>query len=43
MPETDPSRFALDPQDVLASVNDAALALSDLKAMTGRDAPNVIT
>jgi len=42
-PETDPTRFALDPADVLAPINDAALALSDLKAMTGREAPNVIT
>ena len=43
MPETDPARFALDPQEVLGAVNAAALALSDLKAMTGRNAPDVIT
>ncbi len=42
-PETDPARFALSPEDVLAPINAAALELSDLKAMTGRDAPNVIT
>ena len=42
-PETDPARFALAPEEVLAPINAAALAVSDLKAMTGRDAPNVIT
>jgi phosphoglucomutase len=42
-PETDPARLALSPEDVLAPINAAALELSDLKAMTGRDAPNVIT
>lgn len=42
-PETDPTRFALSPQEVLAPINASALELSDLKAITGRDAPNVIT
>jgi phosphoglucomutase len=42
-PETDPARLALSPEDVLAPINAAALALSGLKALTGRDAPNVIT
>ncbi len=41
--ETNPSRFDLDPSDALAGIIDAALALSDLKAMTGRDVPDVIT
>ncbi|MFT6273821.1 MAG: phosphoglucomutase [Dinoroseobacter sp.] len=41
--ENDPSRFDLDPSDALSGIIDAALALSDLKTMTGRDAPDVIT
>ncbi|WP_296420287.1 alpha-D-glucose phosphate-specific phosphoglucomutase [Pseudooctadecabacter sp.] len=41
--ETDASRFDLDPAEVLKPINDAALALSDLVAMTGRTAPDVIT
>ena len=41
--ETDPDRLQDAPETVLANVREAALALSDLKAMTGRDAPDVIT
>jgi phosphoglucomutase len=41
--ETDETRLDLTPEEVLAPITQAALALSDLKAMTGRDAPNVIT
>ena len=41
--ETDPSRLAEDPAEMLANVRDAALALSDLTAITGRTAPDVIT
>lgn len=41
--ENDPRRFDLDPSDALSGIIDAALALSDLKTMTGRDAPDVIT
>ncbi|WP_375281389.1 alpha-D-glucose phosphate-specific phosphoglucomutase [Pseudooctadecabacter sp.] len=41
--ETDASRFGLDPAEVLKPINEAALALSDLAAMTGRSAPDVIT
>lgn len=41
--ETDPDRLQDTPETVLANVREAALALSDLKAMTGRDAPDVIT
>ena len=41
--ETDPSRLQDDPATVLTNVREAALGLSDLKAMTGRDAPDVIT
>lgn len=41
--EMDASRFDLPAEAVLAPIIDAALALSDLKAKTGRDAPNVIT
>jgi phosphoglucomutase len=40
---TDPDRLQDDPADVLADVREAALGLSDLKALTGRDAPDVIT
>ncbi|CTQ49494.1 alpha-D-glucose phosphate-specific phosphoglucomutase [Jannaschia donghaensis] len=42
-PETDPARLALDPSDVLTPVAQAALALSNLPDLTGRDAPNVVT
>jgi phosphoglucomutase len=41
--ENDPSRFDLNPSDALSGIIDAAFALSDLKTMTGRDAPDVIT
>ena len=41
--ETDPDRLDLDPEEMLAPINAAALAFSDLKAMTGRDEPDVIT
>ncbi|MEM6760283.1 MAG: alpha-D-glucose phosphate-specific phosphoglucomutase [Pseudomonadota bacterium] len=40
---TDPDKLHLASEDVLAPVNAAALEISDLKALTGRDAPNVIT
>ena len=41
--ETDPAKLELDPEKMLAPINAAALAISDLKAMTGRDKPDVIT
>ena len=41
--ETDPDGLQDDPEDVLTNVREAALALSDLRAITGRDAPDVIT
>ena len=41
--ETRPDRLQDDPESVLRDVRDAALALSDLQAITGRDAPDVIT
>lgn len=41
--ETDPKRLQEAPETVLANVRDAALTLSDLVAITGRDAPDVIT
>lgn len=41
--ETDPARLGLEPADALADVRGAALALSGLVEMTGRDAPDVIT
>ena len=41
--EMDKSRFGLPAEEVLAPIIEAALTLSDLKAKTGRDAPNVIT
>ena len=41
--ETDPDRLQDAPETVLENVREAALGLSDLKAMTGRDAPDVIT
>ncbi len=41
--ETDPGKLDMAPEAALADVRAAALGLSDLVAMTGRDAPNVIT
>ncbi|PJI92682.1 phosphoglucomutase [Yoonia maricola] len=41
--ETDHDRLQEDAQKVLANVRDAALQLSDLEAITGRTAPDVIT
>jgi len=41
--EMDKSRFDLPAEEVLAPIIEAALTLSDLKAKTGRDGPNVIT
>ena len=41
--ETDPARLAMPPDAALAQVREAAMVLSDLTAMTGRDAPDVIT
>ena len=41
--ETDPARQDEDAQAALAPLIDAALALSDLRARTGRAAPTVIT
>ena len=41
--ETDPDRLHLAPEAVLAQVRAAALALSDLTAMTGRVEPDVVT
>ena len=41
--EMDKSQFDLPAEEVLAPIIEAALTLSDLKAKTGRDAPNVIT
>jgi len=41
--ETDPARQNDDAQTALAQLIDAALALSDLRARTGRAAPTVIT
>lgn len=41
--ETDPDRLQDDPEKVLNIVREAALHLSDLKKITGRDAPDVIT
>ncbi len=41
--ESDPARLGLDPALALDAVASAALEISDLKAMTGRDAPDVIT
>ncbi len=40
---TDPDRLQDDPEEVLSAVRDAALGLSNLQALTGRDAPDVIT
>jgi phosphoglucomutase len=41
--ETDPTRLDMKPDEALAPIILAALSLSDLKAKTGRDEPNVIT
>ncbi|WP_299288220.1 alpha-D-glucose phosphate-specific phosphoglucomutase [uncultured Tateyamaria sp.] len=41
--ETDPTKLDLPPQDALSDIRAAALEVSDLVAMTGRDAPDVIT
>ena len=41
--ETDPAKFALDPQVALAPVIAAAEAIAGIKTRTGRDAPDVIT
>ncbi|UWQ94701.1 alpha-D-glucose phosphate-specific phosphoglucomutase [Rhodobacteraceae bacterium M385] len=41
--ETAADALSQSPQDALAPVVSAALTLSDLQALTGRDAPNVIT
>jgi len=41
--ETDPAKFNADPAQVLASINAAALEISDLAARTGRTKPDVIT
>ncbi|MFT6943944.1 MAG: phosphoglucomutase [Yoonia sp.] len=41
--ETDPNCLHLQPETVLAQVRSAALALSDLTAITGRVDPNVVT
>lgn len=41
--ETSADALHMAPRDALASVTVAAMSLSDLKAMTGRDAPDVIT
>ena len=41
--ETDKSKLHMGPEKALVDVRDAALALSDLEAKTGRSAPDVIT
>ncbi len=41
--EIDPERLGLTPEEVLGPINAAALEISNLKALTGRNAPNVIT
>jgi phosphoglucomutase len=41
--ETDASRFGLPPEEALVDVRNAALALSDLSAKTGRVDPDVVT
>ncbi|MFO8127640.1 alpha-D-glucose phosphate-specific phosphoglucomutase [Yoonia sp.] len=41
--ETDPHHLQDDPETVLANVRNAALEISDLQAITGRHAPDVIT
>jgi len=41
--ETDPARLEMSPEEALADVRAAALALSDLVARTGREEPDVIT
>lgn len=41
--ETDPHHLQDDPEKVLANVRNAALEIAELQAITGRDAPDVIT
>ena len=41
--EPDPARQAMDAQDALRPLVEAALSLSELRERTGRDAPTVIT
>ncbi|SEW30269.1 phosphoglucomutase [Cognatiyoonia koreensis] len=41
--ETDPGRLQEEPEHMLADVREAALTVSDLTAITGRTAPDVIT
>jgi len=41
--ETNPTRLQDDPAEALTDVREAALELSDLKAITGRNLPDVIT
>ncbi len=41
--ETDPDKLAMQPEEALADIREAAMQLSDLTAMTGREAPDVIT
>jgi len=41
--ETGPTRLQDDPAEALSDVREAALELSDLKAITGRNLPDVIT
>ncbi len=41
--EADPSKLELDPQSVLRPLIDLALKLSNLKELTGRTEPTVIT
>jgi phosphoglucomutase len=41
--ETAADRLGMEPETALADVRQAAMILSDLTAMTGRDAPDVIT
>ena len=41
--QTDPDRLHDDPADILQNVRAAALAISNLVEITGRDAPDVIT
>ncbi len=41
--ETDPSKLKMEPAQALAQVRAAALGISDLEAITGRSAPDVVT
>lgn len=41
--ETDQALLSLEPTEALSAVHDAALGVSDLVAITGRDTPDVIT